>query len=140
MPAETPLTPDPTLDKLARFSPAAPAINRDELLFQAGRASARVGRLWKTALALLVLTQATTLGMWLLKPSRPASLPQTESVAVRPTPPPLPEAAQSLDPSSYGALVRWDGDTLPPAADAEPAGPSSPVLSVADGLRNHLLD
>jgi hypothetical protein len=138
MSAETPLTPDPTLDKLARFSPAPSGFDRDELLFQAGRASVRPGRGWQVALALLVLTQTLTLGMWLLRPSQPAP-PQPEVVADQAAPPP-PVTVPALEPSSYGALVRWDGDTLPPVADTSPAEPNSPVLSVADGHRQHGLE
>ncbi len=141
MPAETPLTPDPTLDKLARFSPAPPlTIDRDELLFQAGRASARVGRVWKTAVALLVATQAATLGMWLLTPTGPATSPQTDATAAMPATAPVPAPAQQLDPLSIAALLHWDGDTLPPAPDAGPAGPVSPVLSVAGGGPKGLLN
>jgi hypothetical protein len=138
MPAETPLTPDPTLARLARFSPAPPALDRDELLFQAGRASARPGRAWKSAVAVLVVAQVTTLALWLGSPSHPAPVPGPETVRT-PTPSSAPASDHPLDASSYAALVRWDGDSLPPAGEAAPAA-SDPVLSVSDGHQGRLFD
>jgi hypothetical protein len=81
--------PDPLTDALARFTPAA-RLDRDEVLFQAGRASARAGRLWKGAAALLLATNAATLAVWLSTPPRqvaviePPPTPGLGSPAVSP--------------------------------------------------------
>jgi hypothetical protein len=115
------------LDKLARFTPAAGGLDRDELLFRAGRASARTPRGWKVAAGVLATTQAATLALWLGGGSGP---PPTAPTAVAPEAPPAP-AYPAADPSSYLALSRsWDGE--PPTRPA-PAGPSGdrpgPVLT-----------
>ena len=69
-------------DGLSRFTPSLGGLNRDELLFAAGRASARPDRKWPTLAALLALSQALTLA--LLCTGTP-TLPRAE-----PTPPPVP--------------------------------------------------
>jgi hypothetical protein len=152
MSTETPLTPDPALDKLARFSPAPTAIDRDELLFQAGRASARAGNGWKALVALLLVTQAATLGMWLTNSGRSTPVPGSEVVVRPPTSseapdsggltlaPPLGRSPEPLDRSSYAALLRWDIDTMPTPPPAVSSGQDGPVLSVADRHLSRFLD
>jgi hypothetical protein len=48
-------------DRLARFTPNAAGLDRDALLFAAGRQSARSSRFWRFAALLLGLSQAVTL-------------------------------------------------------------------------------
>jgi len=58
----------PSLEPLSRFTPDAGRLDRDALLFAAGRASARPGRRWRAVATLLAATQ--TLSLWtLLRPS-----------------------------------------------------------------------
>jgi hypothetical protein len=102
--------PDP-LTKLATFT--APAPNRDELLFAAGKASARVGRWWKLATGLLAVAQAVTLAAWLWPTGETTPTPilptPTPVVPVPPaTPEPYPEEPTPLDPHSYLALMHRD--------------------------------
>jgi hypothetical protein len=111
--------PDPLTDALARFTPAA-RLDRDEVLFQAGRASARAGRLWKGAAALLLATNAATLAIWFLTPprqvvvleSRPSPLPADPA-----EPPPTETESQS---PSWTVTARRTGELppLPPGTDA----------------------
>ncbi len=74
---------DPDLGKLARFTPAPAGIDRDELLFRAGKASARVGRGWKAAVLVLLVTQCFTLTAWLGAPGSRSDFgpPSTGEVA-----------------------------------------------------------
>ena len=53
--------PDPVTDRLSRFTPHAPGLDRDAILFAAGRRSARGSWVWKAAAGLLALSQAVTL-------------------------------------------------------------------------------
>ena len=53
------------LERLSRFSPDAGALDRDELLFAAGRRSARPNRGWKALAAGLATTQALSLVLML---------------------------------------------------------------------------
>src|SRR4051812_29019628 len=62
--------PDPMTDRLSRFTPTAGGLDRDALLFAAGRRSARGSRLWPVLAGLLLVSQAVTLCvLW------PAELP-----------------------------------------------------------------
>jgi hypothetical protein len=60
------------LERLSRFTPAAGGLNRDALLFAAGRSSARPNRAWKTLAALLAGTQALSLVLLWPRPTPPA--------------------------------------------------------------------
>lgn len=56
---------EPFLERLSRFTPHLGDLDRDALLFAAGRASARPNRLWKSLSAVLVATQALSLAcLW----------------------------------------------------------------------------
>jgi hypothetical protein len=132
-----PLT-DPVARTLARFTPAA-GLDRDEVLFRAGRASAPKGRWWKRATALLLVTQAATL-VALMRPG-------TEPVVVPPPAPgspasePSPDAPDPFPPGSYGALTRAAArNGLPPSAPAPDTSPGGSPLSIASARRGLLLD
>jgi hypothetical protein len=58
------------LERLNRFTPDAGKLNRDELLFEAGRRSMRPDRTWKTAAYALAVTQCLSLVL-LLPGTRP---------------------------------------------------------------------
>lgn len=75
-------------EHLSRFTPDGAGLDRDALLFAAGRASARPGRRWAALAAALALSQALTLVvLW------PAPIVRTPApVAETPPPTPAPEA------------------------------------------------
>src|SRR6516162_1781154 len=52
---------EPFLERLSRFTPDAGSVNRDTLLFETGRASARPNRGWIALAAALAATQALSL-------------------------------------------------------------------------------
>jgi hypothetical protein len=57
--------PDPVTDRLARFTPSPAGLDRDALLFEAGRRSARAWRWWPAVAAVLAASQAVTLvALW----------------------------------------------------------------------------
>ena len=58
--------PEDVIETLAAFTPSQ--VNRDEMLFAAGKASARTPRIWKIAVVLLLLSQSLTLLGWLTWP------------------------------------------------------------------------
>ena len=99
--------------KLTALTPTA--VDREGLLFAAGRASAPSPRWWRRACGLLALTQSVTLVLWL--GGRP-------TVPVPPVPrPPAASEPSPPDPSSYLVLLRtWD---QPPAV--------SPAATASDG-------
>ncbi|MBN9122597.1 MAG: hypothetical protein J0I06_26190 [Planctomycetes bacterium] len=133
------MNPDPVA-KLARFTPA-PA-DPAELLFAAGRASARTHWLWKVAVAALVASNASLSALLALRStSEPASPNPVPIVAPAPEPSPVPSAPPSSapvdDPWSYRALRGSDLERAPrPEAFTAPA-PREP-LTVLSGRRGEI--
>jgi hypothetical protein len=74
---------EPLLERLSRFTPDAGGLNRDALLFAAGRNSARPNRRWMSLAGLMACTQVLTLVVLWPPPTRPGS-----RVAVRQVTPP----------------------------------------------------
>lgn len=108
------------IGKLGRFSPAA--VDRDALLFAAGRASVRPAGGWKWATAALLVTQLVTLGLWLGPRSEPPA-PGPEVKPMLPDDPPAP----APDPYSLIALTR--NDEPPPAPDYTPNPTRAPLMA-----------
>jgi hypothetical protein len=61
------------LQRLSRFTPDAGKLDRDALLFEAGRTSARPNRGWMTVASLLAVTQALSLVVLWPHPTSPHS-------------------------------------------------------------------
>jgi hypothetical protein len=85
------------LERLSRFTPAS-GLDRDSMLFAAGRASARPGRPWMALAGVLAATQLVSLV--LLWP-QPAQQQQRTMASARPierlqTPAPAPEPSSLL--------------------------------------------
>src|SRR5204863_910510 len=85
---------EPFLERLSRFTPDAGALDRDALLFAAGRSSARPNRGWMTLASLLAGTQALSLAMLWPHPTPPAG-GLTMPVATAPAPPTAAEVPTS---------------------------------------------
>lgn len=84
--------PDPVTDRLARFTPSAAGLDRDALLFAAGRRAARASWFWKAAAGLLAASHAVTLVVLWPKPLA-SVVPEASSAAVTLTPEPEPPPA-----------------------------------------------
>ncbi len=128
------------IDKLSRFTPVT-ALNRDEMLFQAGRASVRPPRIWKWLVGGLTLSQSVTLAAWFwLTPI--TSNPVVPTLVVEATPllipetPPRAPASLTPDPSSYLELSRRMTDDGFPRSAPGPneTGPVSPPLTAGSRL------
>ena len=89
---------EPSLERLSRFTPDAGRLDRDALLFAAGRSSARPNRGWMTLAALLVGTQSLSLALLWPHPTPPPG-GLTLPVARVPAPP------AALEPPASKALV-----------------------------------
>jgi hypothetical protein len=133
------MTPDPVYDKLARFNPDATGLDPAEVLFRAGRASAKTPRVWKVAVAGLLLANAATAAALLFrqeKPPLPEVIPVTVVVPVimPQTATSPPEAPSGPSPDSIGLLTRtFDPDIPPPPAGFAP--PDRPVEILTAGSR-----
>jgi hypothetical protein len=76
--------PEPSLERLIGFTPAAGGLDRDALLFAAGRRSARGGRGWMALAALLGGTQALSLVLLWPQPHPAPTLPMATPGATLP--------------------------------------------------------
>lgn len=88
---------EPSLERLSRFTPDAGGLDRDALLYAAGRASARPNRGWIALAAALAVTQGLTLVLLWPRPTPPAArlpLPAADS----PLPSSFPERPTSDSP------------------------------------------
>ena len=111
---------EPLAERLSRFTPDAGKLDRDALLFAAGRASVRPGRPWMALAGVLTASQLLTLlFLWPRTPSATPSGPPTPPIAVQPT-----EPVPQPDPSSWRSLregvVAAGGDLPAPPADDSP--------------------
>ena len=88
---------EPFLERLSRFTPDAGGLNRDALLFAAGRNSARPNSRWISLAGLMAGTQVLTLVFLWPSPTRPGG-----GVAVKQVTPPAqtvifePRAAEAV--------------------------------------------
>jgi hypothetical protein len=120
---------EPILERLNRFTPDAGRLDRDVLLFAAGRASARLNRGWMTLASLLAGTQALSLAL-LWPHASPSVGKSAVSIAGVPAPSAVPGPAAngaSADPglwSARRALLESDSNDRPASdmtfIDSEP--------------------
>ncbi|HJZ94127.1 MAG TPA: hypothetical protein VKE40_24850 [Gemmataceae bacterium] len=118
--------PDPVTDRLARFTPAAAGLDRDALLFEAGRRSARSSRLWPLAAGLLAVSQVATLVvLWPHEPARPSVAPVAPTAA--------PPAAYPLPPASPDPGL-WSAGSRPDVLERPGAGAAGEFVSAGPPL------
>jgi hypothetical protein len=126
------MIPDPGLEWLARLRPNESVLDPADILFHAGRASARTPRPWKIGVAGLLLTNAVAVGLLLdhQDPRRPATAPAPVAVPTSsPAPTPPPASPPGADPNSVYSLARsLDPDAPPPPAGfVSPDRPTAPL-------------
>jgi hypothetical protein len=119
---------EPLAEHLSRFTPDGTGLDRDALLFAAGRASVRPSRPWIALAGALAASQLLTfVYLWPRTPQPPSvpfALPGTAAVA-----PAEPLAAH--DPSELGTLrdrLLASEDDWPTPPSAEPTVPPEPPL------------
>ncbi len=119
---------EPLAERLSRFTPDGAGLDRDALLFAAGRASARPNRRWQLLAGVLAACQVWTLaGLWMRAPTaQPA--PPTASFAL-PEPSDTPPLLR--DPSELGVLnerlLASEGDWPAPADEGPMVSPDPPL-------------
>lgn len=119
---------EPLAEHLSRFTPDGTSLDRDVLLFAAGRASVRPSRHWMVLAGALAASQMLTfVYLWPRTPqpsAPPFALPR--SAAVAPAEPPAIH-----DPSEWGTLrdrLLASEDDWPVPSSAEPMVPPEPPL------------
>ena len=121
---------EPLAERLSRFTPNAASLDRDTLLFAAGRASVRPSRRWKLLASILATSQLLTLMLLWPHASQPVPLgnPSVASHSSEPIPSP---ALDGRDISTAWMLRQQalSADLLSAAPPAnEPMAPSEPPL------------
>jgi hypothetical protein len=121
--------PEDLAERLSRFTPDGSGLDRDALLFAAGRASVRPPRCWAAVAGALAACQVLTLILLWPRPSpphRPLATTPPRSVVVR-------EPSRPADPDELGSLNRRllasGADDLAPQAPVESLAPAAPPLT-----------
>lgn len=117
------LTNDPVIQALRGFTPEAPTVDRDQLMYQAGRRAARSPRIWPSLAAALLITQTLTLGLWLGQRGEERPSLSRESVPLAETVPP----GRPPNPHSYAALRKTIFDPVPDRHTVKEPGPHQVV-------------
>jgi hypothetical protein len=119
----------PVDEILSRFSPDTSGLDRDALVFAAGRASARPNRRYAALAACLAVSQAITLGAlgYQLAGHKPGVVPREATVPTAPAQPPIPAESSPADESRAVGLragaVSIDLSRTQGSADLVPDGP-----------------
>jgi hypothetical protein len=128
--------PEPLEQRLSRLTPDGSSLDRDALLFAAGRASVRPGRRWPALAAVLACSQVLTLALLWPRPTPPEPAPA-------PTPAPVAVEGPDLappppDPSEQGVLragsLSEKGDLAAPVRAADLAPDPPPLRAFAAAL------
>ena len=125
-------------ERLSRFTPDAGSLDRDNLLFEAGRRSVRPSRRWQILAGVLSVAQVLTLLiLW------PHPQPPVESPNVPPPPPASvdpPSSLPSAGPELWLLSSQMREGQLPAPPAGEPLVPDPPPLHVLTPITSPLLD
>jgi hypothetical protein len=110
---------EPIAERLSRFTPDAGALDRDALLFAAGRASARPNRRWVVLAGMLAACQLLTfLLLWPRATPGVAPVVRSDPPSAVPDPPRALGPPQDSDPAELWVLRQRllgpEGDLPPP--------------------------
>jgi hypothetical protein len=134
---------DPLIGKLSQFNPVSNSIDRDALLFAAGRASVPRKRGWQALAGILACSQAAMLALWISHASSPVpGLGTSPLLAELPMPNSMAQlAGADLKSSSYAKLMQQaaSGDLPAPIPIEDPVRPRS-ILSTDSSSLNSLLE
>ena len=140
---------DTIIRQLSKLTPDGAGLDRDTVLFAAGKASARPSRRWKAASAVLAVSQVAILGLFLLRANEPTLL--AEDARKIPFSPsnwkwisPLPKSATlTSDTATYLVLrdrILSEDGAFPPSEPTDSALPDRPPLRAFGQLPSELLN
>jgi hypothetical protein len=134
---------DPLIGKLTQFNPATGSMDRDAMLFAAGRASAPRPRGWQALAGTLACSQAVMLAAWLtlsgaeIQPAQPG----TKFAEAPPVLPVAQSSVRSLAIDSYGNMMRQVAEgTLPSPMPVEDSGSARSILSAHSSSLESLVE
>ena len=120
-------------ERLSRFTPDRGGLDRDSMLFAAGRASARPNRRWIALAGMLAASQLLTLVLFWPRPTPPGTVPVAKSTPSTVTPvAPIDPAPRPSD-ESTASWALWqkyaEGQReLPPLRPIANLRPDAPPL------------
>jgi hypothetical protein len=123
---------DPLVERLRRFSPDRVALDRDAVLFAAGRAAARPNRCWQALVGALAACQLISLGL-LWPRSMPPASPISRAPLAEDSVAGSPRFVAADFPHGPGVLragMLTDGGELRPSIPKAPLVPEQPPLRV----------
>jgi hypothetical protein len=131
---------EPLAESLSRFTPNAEELNRDALLFAAGRASVRPSRRWQALAGALAVAQLLTLVCLWPRTPPPAAMPFASSGQPHSDPMPMPtEPNPSQWRELHQRMLDRDLDYPPPSSE-EPMAPPDPPLRAFGNPPPYLLN
>jgi hypothetical protein len=120
----------PLLERLSRFTPDAGGLDRDKLLYAAGRASARPNRGWIALAAALAVTQVLTVVLLWPRPAPPVA--HTPPPAAQPAAPPAPPEPPTTDSPDSPGIWSVHHNLQEPEAEDRPS-PDKTVTVIDSG-------
>lgn len=130
------LSRDPLVHKLARFTPTSAAIDRDAMLFAAGRASAPGPVKWKLLAGLFGLTQLVTIAFLVTTSGAGGFREHIDAIATSPPSPQTSGEGEALPSLSYLDLMNhWRSGDLPRPEAISDNTPPLPDLSIASSRK-----
>lgn len=132
------LSRDPLVRKLSQFTPSMAGVNRDDLLFAAGRASAPRSGKWMVLAGILGASQTLTLALLLTASGAvqidnnlaPLAIEERSFTATRGS-----EGAEVAADSYLRLMSRWQEGDLPPSEHSSEPLLTLPNLSIASGRK-----
>jgi|SRR5882724_7940231 len=128
---------EPIIESLSRFTPGAGGLDRDAILFAAGRASARPNRKWMALAGSLAASQLVTLALLWPRPT-PVVNSNGPLIADTEIKSALMDDTKQISPTWTDTTELWtrnrqmlmtsDTELPPPVASAGPMIPSDPPL------------
>jgi hypothetical protein len=118
---------DPLAERLSRLTPDGTGLDRDGLLFSAGRLSARPNRPWQALAAALGVAWALTLFfLWPRPEPGPVSEPPRQAAPAEPSGPTSPAGPEMW--LLTRQVLRGSAESLPaPTTVTDPAPPAEPL-------------
>jgi hypothetical protein len=120
--------PEPIIDRLSQFTPNGSSLDRDALLFAAGRASVHPNRGWMALAGMLATSQVMTLALFWLRPTPSVLVESSElSSGIVMKIPHAPPDASELGVLNRALVASKDAE-LPPSYPTDDLVPDEPMI------------
>lgn len=117
---------EPVIEQLGMLKPSNAGLDRDAMLYAAGRASARPRRIWPTLAGVLAITQCLMLFV-IFNGNRLLDAPPATNMTQRPEVPAETSPAVSI----YARALRTaDPEALPPTVAMVAVSPDEPIWTI----------